>query len=61
MCRIKFTAVFELTNIVPPKKYTRIHSVHKGTQKKLFRLYFLNVNDNKTKWAKRLWVKSTRR
>ena len=33
MCRIKFTPAFELTNIVPPKKCTRINSVHKGADK----------------------------
>lgn len=40
MCRIKFTPAFELTNIVPPKKCTRIHSVHKGTQKKAVQSLF---------------------
>lgn len=40
MCRIKFRPAFELTNIVPPKKCTRINSVYKGTEKQAVQSLF---------------------
>lgn len=33
----------------------------KALKNRLFTLYFLNANENSTKWAAHLWVKSTRK